>query len=108
MSNEVKGVAYNNGDGRFVRNTAFLEILSADGQPRLTTVGSFMEYFRENGVNVPSNAQITMNLQEVDSTATLTPQTSSTRSEDEGFVFLSFMRDDKTGGKIAFENYLSA
>ncbi len=108
MSNEVKGVAYNNGDGRFVRNTAFLEILSADGQPRLTTVGSFMEYLRENGVNVPSNAQITMNLQEVDSTATLTPQTSSTRSEDEGFVFLSFMRDDKTGGKIAFENYLSA
>ena len=108
MSNEVKGVAYNNGDGTFVRNTAFLEILSADGQPRLTTVGSFMEYLRENGVNVPSNAQITMNLQEVDSTATLTPQTSSTRSEDEGFVFLSFMRDDKTGGKIAFENYLSA
>ena len=108
MSNEVKGVAYNNGDGRFVRNTAFLEILSADGQPRLTTVGSFMEYLRENGVNVPSNAQITMNLQEVDSTATLTPQTSSTRSEDEGFVFLSFMRDDKTGGKIAFKNYLSA
>ena len=105
MSNEVKGVAYNNGDGRFVRNTAFLEIWSADGQPRLTTVGSFMEYLRENGVNVPSNAQITMNLQEVDSSATLTPQTSSTRSEDEGFVFLSFMRDDKTGGKIAFENY---
>lgn len=109
MSNmEVKGVAYNNGDGRFVRNTAFLEVLGADGQPRLTTVGQFMDYLRENNVNVPSNPQITMNLQEVDSTATLLPQTSSRRSEDDGFVFLSFMRDDKTGGKDAFKNYLNA
>ena len=109
MSNmEVKGVAYNNGDGRFVRNSAFLEILGADGQPRVTTVGAFIEYLQENSVNVPSNPQITMNLQEVDATATLVPQTSSSRSEDEGFVFLSFMRDDKTGGKDAFKNYLNA
>lgn len=108
MSNQIKGVAYNNGDGRFVRNSAFLDVLGADGQPRLTTVGQFIEYLRENNVNVPSNPQITMNLQEVDATATLVPQTSSSRSEDEGFVFLSFMRDDKTGGKVAFEEYLSA
>ena len=92
MSNvERRGVKYTIDDGRWVTD---------DNVPsNVETVDQFMRYLGTLGVSLPSSPSITMNLQTVNSNATLAA-TNGGRDEDNGYVFLAFMQDNKTGGDM--------
>jgi len=92
-SNSLRGIKYTIGDGRWVTD----EAVDFD---TVSTIDQFINYLATTGTSVPNNCSITMNLQTVNRNASLSA-TSGGRPEDDGFVFLSFMQDNKTGGKIA-------